>query len=115
MNLAVNSRDSFSSKGKITISSQKIKINGSKTDLVNLAPGDYALITFEDNGCGIEKEVMEHIFEPFFTTKAKDKGTGLGLSTTYGIIKLHGGEITVSSVPGKGTVFRIYLPCSDIG
>lgn len=115
MNLAVNSRDSFSSKGKITISSQKIKINGSKTDLVNLPPGDYALITFEDNGCGIEKEVMEHIFEPFFTTKAKDKGTGLGLSTTYGIIKLHGGEITVSSVPGKGTVFRIYLPCSDIG
>lgn len=113
MNLAVNSKDAFKEKGKITISTMKKTINFSDKPLINLPPGKYALIKFEDNGPGIPKEVMEHIFEPFFTTKTKEKGTGLGLSTVYGITKLHGGEVTVSSFPGSGTVFSIYLPCFD--
>ncbi len=66
-------------------------------------------IKIEDNGCGIPKNIIENIFDPFFSTK-KDKGTGLGLSITYGIIKKLGGEISVRSKEGIGTVFTVDLP-----
>ncbi|MBU1342431.1 MAG: two-component sensor histidine kinase [Proteobacteria bacterium] len=67
------------------------------------------ILKISDNGCGIPKDVIKNIFDPFFTTK-KEKGTGLGLSITYGIIKKLGGEISVSSKPGEGSVFSIELP-----
>jgi len=67
-------------------------------------------ISFADSGCGIPQEIVNNIFEPFFTTKAIGKGTGLGLSISYGIIKEHGGEIKVDSVPDCGTTFTIILP-----
>ncbi|MEO5356079.1 MAG: ATP-binding protein [Nitrospirae bacterium YQR-1] len=68
------------------------------------------LVQISDNGPGVHAEQLKHIFEPFFTTKEKDKGTGLGLSISYGIIKKLGGDILVTSVPGKGTVFTVELP-----
>ncbi len=67
-------------------------------------------LQFVDNGCGIPSENLKKIFEPFFTTKEVGKGTGLGLSVSYGIIKEHGGEITVQSTVGRGTTFTIVLP-----
>jgi signal transduction histidine kinase len=63
-----------------------------------------------DHGHGIAQENIKKIFEPFFTTKEIGKGTGLGLSVSFGIIKEHGGEITVSSTVGKGTTFTVVLP-----
>jgi signal transduction histidine kinase len=67
-------------------------------------------IIVRDTGSGIPKEIQKRIFDPFFTTKPNGKGTGLGLSVTYGIVKDHGGEISVESAPGKGTTFTIVLP-----
>lgn len=73
------------------------------------APGDYACIRVEDEGSGIPADQVPHVFEPFFTTKGVGEGTGLGLSVAWGIVREHGGWIDVTSEPGRGTCFRLYL------
>ena len=75
---------------------------------------DWVWIEIRDNGSGIDEAVMRRIFEPFYTTKEVGKGTGLGLSISHGIVKKHGGEITVRSRPGQGTAFRITLPVRQL-
>jgi len=70
----------------------------------------YVQILFEDTGCGMPPEILEHIFEPFYTAKKKGIGTGLGLFICYGIIEKHGGTMDVASTPEKGTQFEICLP-----
>src|SRR5207249_450565 len=72
--------------------------------------GEHARINFEDNGPGIPEANLSKVFDPFFTTKDVGTGTGLGLSLCYGIIKEHGGTISVRSKPGEGASFRIELP-----
>ncbi|PKL37612.1 MAG: hypothetical protein CVV44_14795 [Spirochaetae bacterium HGW-Spirochaetae-1] len=111
MNLAVNARDAMPDGGTLTIETMGIELNGAFIEKTpNIKAGNYAMILVSDTGCGMDIETQEQIFEPFYTTKEADKGTGLGLATSYGIIKQHGGNIFVSSEPGKGTAFTIYLP-----
>jgi signal transduction histidine kinase len=76
--------------------------------------GARAVVTVEDQGCGIAADVIAHIFDPFFTTKRVGEGTGLGLSIAYQIVRNHGGDLTVESEPGRGSTFRVELPAAEL-
>jgi CheY-like chemotaxis protein len=80
---------------------------------LNLIEGNYCCLSISDTGTGIPPEIINNIFDPYFTTKEQDKGSGLGLSVVHGIIKKSHGAISVDSIPGKGTVFKIYLPITS--
>jgi PAS domain S-box-containing protein len=111
MNLATNAQDAMPSGGTLTIQSGRCVLDREFVHVHGYGnPGTYAVITFVDTGCGMDEKTRERIFEPFFTTKEIGKGTGLGLSIVYGIIKQHDGYIDVSSMPGKGSTFSVYLP-----
>jgi two-component system, cell cycle sensor histidine kinase and response regulator CckA len=116
VNLTVNSRDAISKEGRIVLRSSIVTIDEAVTQANSEArPGGFACLSVADNGCGIASDLLPHLFEPFFTTKEVGKGTGLGLATVYGIVRQHQGWIDISTQPGVGTEFRIYLPCSDQG
>lgn len=111
MNLCVNARDAMPRGGTLTFSArnQFIDVTTARMHL-DAKVGNYVLITITDTGTGISPELFDRIFDPFFTTKELGEGTGLGLSTVLGIVKNHDGFLQVSSEPGKGTQFQIYLP-----
>jgi PAS domain S-box-containing protein len=115
LNIAINSRDAISSTGSITFSTQILDLDQAYCSKLpyDFPPGRYLQISIADTGSGMSKETMKHIFEPFFTTKEKGKGTGMGLAAAYGIVKNHKGAIEVSSKPGQGTTFNLYLPLTD--
>ncbi len=114
MNLVVNARDAMPSGGRVSISTSAIKLTDEEVLHISEAyAGSFVCLSVGDTGTGIGEEVKAHIFEPFFTTKGMGKGTGLGLSMVYGIVKQHGGWITVYSQVGMGTTFRLYFPVAD--
>jgi len=92
---------------------QAMRDSGGSLRIISEAAKGAARIRLEDTGPGIAPEHLPHIFEPFFTTKPEGQGTGLGLSVTYGIVRSHGGDITVESRKGEGTTFTIILPCGE--
>ena len=112
LNLAVNSRDAMPKGGQLGIRISIVDLDGRQSQHPEARAGRFVCLKAADTGCGIAAENLGRIFEPFFTTKEVGKGTGLGLATVYGIVKQHQGWIEVESAPGKGTVFKIFLPSS---
>ncbi|GAB4238531.1 MAG: hypothetical protein OHK0028_16160 [Deltaproteobacteria bacterium] len=114
LNLVVNARDAMSGSGRIWIETENGRIDDEMVARSGFGnPGEYAVLSVRDNGCGMDEKTLRHIFEPFFTTKEKGKGTGLGLATVYGIVKQSEGYITAESRAGEGSIFRVYLPRCD--
>ncbi len=105
MNLCVNARDAMPDGGRLWIRARRT------ASLPGLPVGeDRAVIEVVDTGVGMTDETRRRVFDPFFTTKEGDRGTGLGLATSFAAVQRHGGTFHVSSEPGRGTTFSIFLP-----
>ena len=112
MNLCSNAAHAMGEKGgvlEVTLREYEASLD-SLASLPDLKPGPYLMITVSDTGHGMSEAVMERIFDPFFTTKRPREGTGMGLAVVHGIVKSLKGAITVSSHPGRGSIFTVYLP-----
>ncbi|MGD9211885.1 MAG: PAS domain S-box protein [Desulfobacteraceae bacterium] len=112
MNLGTNAYQAMAETGgMLTVKLENICIDSSESGSnMDINSGNFVKVSVSDTGCGIDPETLKRIFDPYFTTKEKGKGTGLGLALVHGIIKEHGGSITVESQKGRGTTFIILLP-----
>jgi CheY-like chemotaxis protein len=111
VNLGMNAYQAMQDrKGRIDVS---VSIRDVTTSTGELEPGRYVCLSVQDDGVGMTEETVERVFEPFFTTKSLGQGTGLGLAVVHGIVRAHGGAITIDTAPGRGTRFDIYLPALD--
>jgi PAS domain S-box-containing protein len=112
INLCANAAHAMRDKGGLLdISVKPVDLDAkAAAQFHGLSPGPHIRLSVKDSGHGMDRDTMEKIFDPFFTTKKMEEGTGMGLAVVHGIIKAHGGAITVQSKAGKGSEFQIYLP-----
>lgn len=116
INLCTNAAHAMEVRGgTLNVSLHETVVNpGDTIDGQDVRPGKYVRLVVSDTGCGMDKATLERIFEPYFTTKDQGKGTGIGLALVHGIVKGHGGYISVYSEVGQGTTFSLYFPvCCD--
>jgi len=115
MNLCTNAAQAMHPQGgvlRVELYEELLPL-GDLTRTWDIQPGNYLVLEVRDSGHGIETEALDKIFEPYYTSKEPGEGTGLGLAVVHGIVTSHGGAIQVSSQPGRGSVFRVFLPASD--
>jgi signal transduction histidine kinase/ActR/RegA family two-component response regulator len=112
MNLCTNASHAMRQNGgRLEVILEEVMVDEVLAGLItDLMPGHYQRLRVRDTGHGMPPEIVERIFDPFFSTKEPGEGTGLGLSVVHGIVKKCGGGIEVTSVPGEGTTFDVYLP-----
>lgn len=110
LNIYINAFQAMPDGGNLFLTTQQVDLDENACLAYRIPPGRYVKISLTDTGIGMTAEVQQKVFDPFFTTKQKSRGTGLGLASAYGIIKNHGGIITVYSEFGHGSTFNIYLP-----
>jgi PAS domain S-box-containing protein len=115
MNLCTNAYHAMRERGGLLeVRLEEVVLEGeAAAHQLELPPGPYVTLTVRDTGHGMSGAVMDHIFEPYFTTKGTGEGTGMGLARVHGIVKGHGGAITVDSAPDKGATFQVFLPRTD--
>lgn len=114
MNLCINARDAMPKGGTLILATQNVTLNQAQAAAQEHArAGKYVCLSVRDTGIGIPEHQLSQIFQPFFTTKAPGLGTGLGLSTSQTIVHNHGGFMTVESVMGRGTEFKVFLPALE--
>lgn len=116
MNIILNAAESMGAdEGPVSVTTGSVSIDSNDANSPSiddgLVSGEYVVLEVVDSGCGIEKESLSKVFEPFFTTKFS--GRGLGLASVLGIVRGHGGTITIDSEPGSGTTVRVYLPATN--
>ncbi|HEY0683699.1 MAG TPA: PAS domain-containing protein [Steroidobacter sp.] len=113
LNLAINARDAMPQGGRLTVRTQNVTLDAKFcNDYPSIEPGDFVAISVNDNGVGMDAEVLKRVFEPFFTTKESGKGSGLGLAMVHSFAEQAGGIATIDSTVGAGTTVTIYLPRS---
>jgi two-component system cell cycle sensor histidine kinase/response regulator CckA len=112
LNLFLNAWQAMPLGGQLAIESRNLEVRTDDSRVFQLPPGLYICVAVSDAGVGMDEETQSRIFDPFFTTKERGHGTGLGLASAYGIVKNHGGLITVFSEKGNGSTFRVYLPAT---
>jgi len=111
LNLCINARDAMPAGGSLLLSGDNREVDEAfAATAPDAKPGEYVMLAVTDSGTGMPHEIIDKIFDPFFTTKKQGEGTGLGLSTVIGIIRSHGGFITVESVEALGSTFKVFLP-----
>jgi len=113
LNLSVNARDAMPNGGALVIWAENFNVDAYYASMTpDAKAGQFVALRVSDTGTGMPRATIDKIFDPFFSTKEIGKGTGLGLSTTLGIVKSHGGFISVYSELGKGTTFKLFLPAA---
>ncbi len=113
LNLLVNAREAAGEDGRVQVSVRTAELRGVEAIIPPLPPGRYVQLVVEDDGPGMDPEVAARVFEPFFTTRPAGKGTGLGLAVVYTVVEQSGGGVNLSTAPGEGARFEIYLPEAD--